>query len=499
MLILAENSETMTKNIKYSNTSTQDLYTTEYRYVLQRMKTRLQDGVQRKVMASPSVLGLGEKEERTKHELSVVESPHETKVRAESEFLFPPIYSLHDPLIANKACKNNTYNNGNNKRGGHRSRLSLPANINGSKKLSGAIHTPPGNSKYESLLLPPSERRAAYRGISLSHQSFPRSSAHVSNDGLYTSFDAAGHNMPSGGMNVHQGEIESSRVKTKISSKGEYKQAVLRKMPKITHPTDRDKKEKELLKDFLVKSNQMEIVERPVYARETLLRQSLSKDSGQRSNEECTIREKIDQFKNWHEHQYPKKLEVLKEKIVDEEKNSQTKRGVKHQTSGEGGEERVKRRTKKGELSPQKSSPHQENKPTILRQTALDEIEQTDKKVSSPEQLVEGDIVPECTAQEAEVTVAKESTGGSDEQTTARKQSAKSWKTWRNVNESYAYDDVKKYIAENELMDKEKLKWIKGWVKGVDECIASGTTTYLPPFSSPVLESEDTVSEKTTS
>ena len=38
----------------------------------------------------------------------------------------------------------------------------------------------------------------------------------------------------------------------------------------------------------------------------------------------------------------------------------------------------------------------------------------------------------------------------------------------RNVNDSYAYDDVKKYIEENDLMPPEKAELIKKWVREVN-------------------------------
>ena len=46
--------------------------------------------------------------------------------------------------------------------------------------------------------------------------------------------------------------------------------------------------------------------------------------------------------------------------------------------------------------------------------------------------------------------------------------SAKTWKTWRDINTSYAYVDVKEYIEDNELMDEEKEEWIKDWIMDVD-------------------------------
>ncbi|XP_013418003.1 uncharacterized protein LOC106179050 [Lingula anatina] len=46
--------------------------------------------------------------------------------------------------------------------------------------------------------------------------------------------------------------------------------------------------------------------------------------------------------------------------------------------------------------------------------------------------------------------------------------SAGTWRTWRDVNESDAYNDVKKYIIDNDLMNAEKEQWISSWVNSVD-------------------------------
>ena len=45
--------------------------------------------------------------------------------------------------------------------------------------------------------------------------------------------------------------------------------------------------------------------------------------------------------------------------------------------------------------------------------------------------------------------------------------SAKTWRTFRDVNDSYAYSDVKLYIRENKLLPPDKESWILNWVKDV--------------------------------
>jgi hypothetical protein len=45
-----------------------------------------------------------------------------------------------------------------------------------------------------------------------------------------------------------------------------------------------------------------------------------------------------------------------------------------------------------------------------------------------------------------------------------RSPSEQTWRTWRDVNDSYAYSDVRKYIKDNELMGSEKEEWIAMFV-----------------------------------
>ncbi|XP_005101915.1 uncharacterized protein DDB_G0292186 [Aplysia californica] len=52
-----------------------------------------------------------------------------------------------------------------------------------------------------------------------------------------------------------------------------------------------------------------------------------------------------------------------------------------------------------------------------------------------------------------------------------RPASATTWKTWRDVNDSDAYNDVKKYIEDNDLMDEEREQWIKAWLGDVRQAM----------------------------
>ncbi|GFS26207.1 hypothetical protein ElyMa_001710400 [Elysia marginata] len=52
-----------------------------------------------------------------------------------------------------------------------------------------------------------------------------------------------------------------------------------------------------------------------------------------------------------------------------------------------------------------------------------------------------------------------------------RPTTAATWKTWRDVNTSDAYKDVKKYIRDNDLMDEEREAWIKSWIADVEHAM----------------------------
>ena len=51
--------------------------------------------------------------------------------------------------------------------------------------------------------------------------------------------------------------------------------------------------------------------------------------------------------------------------------------------------------------------------------------------------------------------------------TLERERTIKTWRTWRNINDSYAYSDVSKYIEENELLPEDKEKRISQWIDDV--------------------------------
>lgn len=49
-----------------------------------------------------------------------------------------------------------------------------------------------------------------------------------------------------------------------------------------------------------------------------------------------------------------------------------------------------------------------------------------------------------------------------------RPETTSTWKTWRGINESYAYNNVDAYIRDNDLMDEERKEWIQLWLRDVN-------------------------------
>ena len=175
------------------------------------------------------------------------------------------------------------------------------------------------------------------------------------------------------------------------------------------------------LKDLTIQSNQIGL------SRRTERRpREVSRGKG---DEAFSIRKKIEQFRKWHEEQYRDKIKKLKQEVDHQFEAEHTKviRNV----------------------------PAVRDTPTSKNDVSMrGEMEKT--SVVSHEKM----------EQEEKATPIL-----SNETSKARTSSARTWRTWRNVNDSYAYNDVRKYIEENELMDEEKADWIKKWVIEVNRAM----------------------------
>ncbi|XP_048730473.1 uncharacterized protein LOC125647719 [Ostrea edulis] len=173
-----------------------------------------------------------------------------------------------------------------------------------------------------------------------------------------------------------------------------------------------------------IQSNQMGLVQRAERHK------SFHDYSRARNEEQFSIRKKIEQFRKWHEEQYKDKLKKLKEEVDNqfdvENRRAQTSRVGSHTPQGNT-KDRQEKKTKT-ELQQKSSS-------------------------SGQTPVLNGGNVPSSVDEKAS--------------------SERTWHTWRDINDSYAYTNVKQYIEENELMTTEKEDWIKKWVVEVDKAMKS--------------------------
>ena len=154
-----------------------------------------------------------------------------------------------------------------------------------------------------------------------------------------------------------------------------------------------------------------------------------------------SIRKKIEQYRLWHEEQYTKKLDELKQEAQAD------KAAVTHKL---------------------------DNAPVTELTAAHHDLDESRPGEMTLETLARVD----ARAQKHEQTDSKGSLKASRRRTESpsapvprelkeRVHTAKTWRTWRDPNTSYAYYDVKAYIKENELMPKEKESRIRKWLVDV--------------------------------
>lgn len=177
------------------------------------------------------------------------------------------------------------------------------------------------------------------------------------------------------------------------------------------------------MKDLAIQSNQMGLSKRV---------ERKQRDSGRgKADESFSIRKKIEQFRRWHEEQYREKIKKLKQE-VDHQFEAEQNKAIRQVVGG------------------------------VLRETPTSK---NDMSVTG-EHEKENYIEPLEKMEEETLALAS-----ANENSKPRSGSARTWKTWRHVNDSYAYSDVQKYIKENELMDDEKALWIKKWIIEVNKAM----------------------------
>lgn len=175
-----------------------------------------------------------------------------------------------------------------------------------------------------------------------------------------------------------------------------------------------------------IQSNQMGL-----YQRAERRQKERSKGNG---GESFSIRKKIEQFRKWHEEQYREKIKKLKQE-VDHQYDVEQHRLVR-------------------QVAALRETPTSKNDQSI---TVEHEIIDRGSSPKSQEKM-DDDKEPMNTL-------------SATTDTKPRTESARTWKTWRQINDSYAYNDVKKYIKDNELMDPEKEMWIKKWIIEVNKAM----------------------------
>ena len=183
--------------------------------------------------------------------------------------------------------------------------------------------------------------------------------------------------------------------------------------------------------------------------------------------EPFSIRRKIEQFRKWHEEQYMDKLVRFEVDAMGGAASKEGLRGVSYGTPQNGG------------IGLVDYTKVLEGK--IAGGDTADDAVKLGRDVSPKPHLQHFGRGPEQTwngRSHPVTTIVNGTCGGDmasrtvhDAQHKARPTSAATWKTWRDVNTSDAYKDVKKYIRDNDLMDEEREAWIKSWIADVEEAM----------------------------
>lgn len=178
------------------------------------------------------------------------------------------------------------------------------------------------------------------------------------------------------------------------------------------------------IRELTIQSNQMGL-----YKRADRRQRDPTKSKG---DESFSIRKKIEQFRRWHEEQYKDKIKKLKQE-------------VDHQFEKE--HSKITR-----QVGAQRETPTSKNEMSIPGDVEKNELVPSEK---SHEKMDEDKATPNLSH--------------TNDTSKPRTESARTWHTWRQVNDSYAYNDVQRYIKDNELMDDEKSMWIKKWIIEVNK------------------------------
>jgi hypothetical protein len=233
---------------------------------------------------------------------------------------------------------------------------------------------------------------------------------------------------------------------------------------------------RELTKQIHLKSNHIDFHERPGQSQKNRMSYPIVRP---RYREEITIRNKLEEFKRWHEQEY--RLRYTKGKIIDDVPKLQrpSSAGRQRKLPEETAPVVIKQVQTVAEVQAEKvpaveessSGEQVDSKRLKLKNDTEDHAIQskntsainTETKQSSLEKRFE------TKARGTKSTKITVQLPENETRNTAQvPASAKTWRTWRGVDNSCAYQDVKQYIEDNELMPDTKEKMIRDWIHEVD-------------------------------
>lgn len=242
-----------------------------------------------------------------------------------------------------------------------------------------------------------------------------------------------------------------------------------KEMTFVSRHEEYKKQRRELTKTLHLKAGHIGFHTRPPIRRDRDNRVNDESQKRMSSNEdvpkkdERSIRQTIEQFKKRQDDQYKDKLQKLR---LDSERERTTYNVTPMQNQDalqsilqkykKTDDMSVDERPPLGHLSPRErldpiDRNYQDAPDGILRKVSTDSLQSKNSKNAR--------LTADNFENNADTIAIRESISAG---------TTKTWRTWRDVNDSYAYNDVAKYIEENDLMNKEKEDYITRWVGEVD-------------------------------
>jgi hypothetical protein len=187
--------------------------------------------------------------------------------------------------------------------------------------------------------------------------------------------------------------------------------------------------------------------------------------------EPFSVRRKIEQFRKWHEEQYTEKLNKLK---VDNEKDKPVNKASATRESHVKNHMSISMEFDFARMLEEnaKNSVHAPP-PSASKDGTTHRRNSRSKKLDASRDLVSVPSSRPPHASTTTTTTTKDSNNNDKSKGShaARCKSGGTWRTWRDVNDSYAYNDVKMYIEENELLPPDRVTWIHSWLGDVEKAL----------------------------